>query len=359
MTLPLLRNQWYVAAWDHEILADTLLERTILNQSLVFYRKADTSLVAMSNKCPHRHAPLSMGRKEGDHLRCMYHGLKFAPDGQCVEIPGQERIPEGTCVRTFPVVQRHRWIWIWMGDPAMADPARIPDTPTQTDPGWRMKPGYKNFAADYLLISDNLLDFSHLSYVHERTLGGSPNIAEARPQVSRLEHAIRVTRKVPNTVPAPYHQRLGQFAGRVDRWFNYDYILPGILIMDAGARDAGKAEDDFEGALRFSSTQALTPETEGSTHYFFMQAHNFALHDATVTEAIYQSLNQAFDEDQRIIEAQARLMKLGPEEPMVPINADAALNQFRWLVMRAWEREQEAAQLKKASQADAKVRATA
>src|SRR5690606_28290292 len=121
MTLPLLRNQWYVAAWDDEILGDTLLERTILGQPLVIYRKSNGHPVAMNNKCPHRHAPLSMGRKEGDSLRCMYHGLRFDPTGACVEIPGQERIPPSTCVRTYPMVQKHRWIWIWMGDPALAD----------------------------------------------------------------------------------------------------------------------------------------------------------------------------------------------------------------------------------------------
>ncbi|MCK9510091.1 MAG: aromatic ring-hydroxylating dioxygenase subunit alpha [Pigmentiphaga sp.] len=341
MTLPLLRNCWYVAAWDHEILGDTLLERTILGQSLVLYRKQDGQPVAMNNKCPHRHAPLSMGRKEGDALRCMYHGLRFAPDGRCTEIPGQANIPPGTCVRTYPVAQRHRWVWIWMGDPALADPAEIPDTPAQTDPGWRMKPGYKNFAADYLLISDNLLDFSHLSYIHERTLGGSPNIAEARPEVRRMERGIRVTRKVPDTVPAPYHQRLGKFAGRVDRWFHYDYVLPGILLMDAGVKDAGKADDDLEGALLFNSTQALTPETEHSTHYFFMQAHNFALDDATITESIYQSLCTAFEEDRLMIEAQARLIRSTPAEPMLPINADAALQQFRWLVQKFWKAERQ------------------
>lgn len=339
MTVPFLRNCWYVAAWDHEILGDTLLERTILNQSLVLYRKADGQPVALSNKCPHRHAPLSMGRKEGDQVRCMYHGLRFDAAGRCTEIPGQSAIPPDTCVRAYPVVQRHRWVWIWMGEPALADPALIPETPAQTDPGWRMKPGYKNFAADYLLISDNLLDFSHLSYVHERTLGGSPNIAEARPEVRRHDRGIRVTRRVPNTVPAPYHQRLGKFEGKVDRWFYYDYLLPGVLLMDAGVKAAGKAEDDLEGALLFNSTQALTPETEHSTHYFFMQAHNFALHDHTITESIYQSLCTAFEEDRRIIEAQAKLIRSTPTEPMLPIQADAALQQFRWLVQRAHQAE--------------------
>lgn len=183
------------------------------------------------------------------------------------------------------------------------------------------------------------MDFSHLSYVHEATLGGSPNIAEARPEVRRGERGIHVERRVRNTVPAPYHKRLGDFPGNVDRWFIYDYLLPGILLMDAGVKGAGKADDDLQGALLFNSTQALTPETEQSTHYFFMQAHNFALEDATITESIYQSLCTAFEEDRRMIEAQARLIRDSAAEPMLPINADAALQQFRWLVKRAHEAE--------------------
>lgn len=334
-----VRNCWYVAAWDHEVLADTLLERSILNQSILIYRLADGAPVALDNQCPHRHAPLSMGRREGDSVRCMYHGLKFDATGRCTEIPGQERIPPKLCVKTYPVVQRGRWLWIWMGDPALADATLIPDAYSLNHPEWRMKPGYLHYDADYLLISDNLLDFSHLSYVHEKTLGGSPNIAQSRPVVERLDRGVRVTRDVHNTVPAPYHARLGDFKDKVNRRFSYDYLVPGILLMAATVKPADTADDDMTGALQFHSCQALTPETDTTTHYFFMQAHKFRLDDATITESIYQSLCAAFEEDRRIIEAQQRMVQRTPDTPMQPIAADAALTQYRWLLQRMAEAE--------------------
>lgn len=142
-----IRNAWYVVAWDFEVLADTILERTVLGESIVAYRKADGTPVVMENRCCHRGAPLALGRKEGDCLRCMYHGMKFDASGQCVEVPGQTLIPPKAKVRTYPVVERTRWIWVWMGDPVLADPTTIPNTFSIQHPKWRTKPGYKHFVA--------------------------------------------------------------------------------------------------------------------------------------------------------------------------------------------------------------------
>lgn len=339
-----VKNCWYVAAWDHEVLGDTLLARTVLGVPLLIYRRADGRPVALDNRCPHRQAPLSMGRREGDHIRCMYHGLRFEPGGQCVEIPGQDKVPAKLCSRAYPVVEQGRWLWVWMGEPERADPARIPPTPTLKHPGWRYRPGYMHYRADYRLICDNLLDFSHLSYVHEQTLGGSPNIAEVRPTVARLNdghiEGLAVTRHVNGTVPAPYHQRLGAFTGPVNRRFAYEFLLPGILLLHADVRPAGNAEDDLTGALQFDSCQALTPETETTTHYFYMQAHAFRLDDATVTEAIYQSLCRAFEEDRRMIEAQQAQLRAAPGQEMQAIVADQALVQFRRLLQTRVQEEQ-------------------
>lgn len=338
-----VRNCWYVAAWDHEVLGDTLLERTIIGESLLVYRRADGSPVVLSNRCPHRQAPLSMGRKEGDAVRCMYHGLKFDGSGRCTDIPGQETIPAKLCVRSYPVVERGRWIWVWMGDPTLADEGLIPDAYTLKHPDWRFKPGYLHYDADHLLICDNLLDFSHLSYVHEKTLGGSPNIAQCRPEVTRVARGVRVTRDVRDTVPAPYHARLGNFSGRVNRRFAYDFFVPGVLLMHAHVKPADTPDDDMTGALQFHSCQALTPETEHTTHYFFMQAHSFRLDDATVTESIYQSLCTAFEEDRKIIEAQQRLLLRSSPQPMQPIAADLALAQYRRVVDQLLAAERPAA----------------
>jgi len=337
-----VKNCWYVAAWDHEVLADTLLPRTILGQPVVIYRRADGTPVVIDDRCAHRGAPLSLGRREGDAIRCMYHGLKFGPDGRCQEVPGQDNVPAKLCVQGYPVAERGRWIWIWMGDLQRADPALIPDAFSLKHPDWRYKPGYLHYDTDYLLICDNLLDFSHLSYVHEKTLGGSPNIAQSRPEVTRMERGLHVTRDVRGTVPAPYHARLGGFTGQVDRRFSYDFLVPGVLLMHAHVKPSDTPDDDMSGALRFHSCQALTPETANSTHYFFMQAHAFRLDEATITESIYRSLCAAFEEDRLIIEAQSRMLAATPDGAMHPIAADLALVQFRRLLQEMHDAERDA-----------------
>jgi vanillate O-demethylase monooxygenase subunit len=336
------RNCWYVVAWSQEIAGEALLERTILDESLLIWRRRDGSPVIMGNRCPHRHAPLAMGRREGDEIRCMYHGLKFDAEGRCTEIPGKDRIRDDMRTPSYPVVERGAWLWVWMGDAAEAAPAAIPDAFSLDHPDWRYKPGgYLRYDADYRLICDNLLDFSHLSYVHETTLGGSTDIAETRPAITSLERGIRVTRDIRNGPPPPYVVKLrgGPFAGPVDRLMAYDFLIPGILLMASRTKPSDTPDDDPTDAIRFHSCQALTPETARTTHYFFMQAHAFRLDDPSVSEGVYRSLCEAFEEDRRIIEAQQRLLDRGSPPSMQPINADAALGRFRWLLNKQIEAE--------------------
>jgi vanillate O-demethylase monooxygenase subunit len=329
-----IRNSWYVAAWDHEILDGALFERTILGESILLFRTADGAVVALDNRCCHRQAPLSLGRREGDCVRCMYHGLKYDASGRCIEVPGQTAVPAALKLRSYPVVKKTRWIWVWMGDPVLADAGLLPDTYALDHPAWRMQPGYMHYKANHLLISDNLLDFSHLSYVHASTLGGSDQIAEVRPEVQRLERGVKIIRRVPNTVLAPYQMKLAKFSGGVDRHFIYEYLVPGVLLMESGAQPIDPAARAAGHALNFRSCQALTPETETTTHYFFMQAHDFALDDARVTESIFQSILAAFNEDKRIIEAQQALLKPAAAEEFVALPFDLALAHFRKVMQR-------------------------
>lgn len=140
-----IHQSWYVAAWDHEVTSDGLLARKLLGQPIVLYRDEAGQVVALEDRCCHRAAPLSAGRKEGDCVRCLYHGMKFNSQGICVEIPGQHQIPGKARVRTYPIVERDRFVWIWMGDPAQANPADILDFYWHTSPAWRMKPGYIHY----------------------------------------------------------------------------------------------------------------------------------------------------------------------------------------------------------------------
>jgi len=131
-------NLWYVAAWSHELTADAPIGRVIIGEPVVLYRRRGGSVVALEDRCPHRLAPLSLGRVEGDDLRCMYHGLRFGSDGVCKEMPARPQPPR-LAVRTFPVVERWSWIWVWMGDPGRADAALIPDAFGLDDPRWMMR----------------------------------------------------------------------------------------------------------------------------------------------------------------------------------------------------------------------------
>src|ERR1044072_7833794 len=124
-----LRNCWYVAAWDHELIDGRLVARTLLGDHLLLFRGESGKVTILDNRCPHRGALLSNGRLEGDSIRCLYHGLQFDGTARCVQIPGQELIPPKMRVRHFPVVERDHLVWFWPGDPAQAHPSQIVDFP--------------------------------------------------------------------------------------------------------------------------------------------------------------------------------------------------------------------------------------
>ena len=199
-----IRNTWYVAGWGEEVPYEGFLARTIINVPLALWRDAEGAVVAFEDMCCHRGAPLSRGRREGDCVRCLYHGLLFDRSGRCIEVPSQDSVPANTRVRTFPVVERHRWIWIWMGDADRADPALIPDTHWLDDPQWRSLDGYTRYETNYLPICDNLLDLAHLPYVHPTTLGGSEDYARSSATVERLERGVKVTRWAMDTAPPAF-----------------------------------------------------------------------------------------------------------------------------------------------------------
>jgi len=336
-----IKNTWYVAGWDKEVGPSELFARTIIGTPVMMYRGEDGKIVALEDRCCHRGAPLSIGRREGDCVRCMYHGLKFNADGQCVEAPAQQRIPPQARVRTFPVVERNRWIWIWMGDAEAADPALIPDTHWLDDPAWRSLDGYIHYDVNYLLIADNLLDFSHLPFVHPTTLGGSEDYAGVQPKVERLENGVRIERWTLNTEAPQFAKQVKYWPGKVDRWNIYNFTIPGVLLMDSGMAPTGTGAPEGQrvDAAEFRGCQALTPETENSTHYFFAHPHNFAIDQPEVTRSIHQSVVAAFDEDRDIITAQQRSLALAPDFKMIPFSIDAALSQFRWVVARRVEEE--------------------
>lgn len=343
-----LRDCWYVMAWDHEIPhagSDKLFTRVALGEPILIYRTVEGGIVALEDRCCHRHAPLSRGRREGDCIRCGYHGLMFDATGVCVDAPGVGFIPEQAFVKTYPVAVRNRWVFVWMGDPKAADERLLPDNFSCDHPDWKHKPGYLHYDTPYLLICDNLLDFSHLSYVHEKTLGGTTAIAQARAEIESVRGpgmpGIKVSRRVPAVPPPPFYRKMRSFEpdALLDRWFVYEFLLPGTLLMHSGGRPVQDPPEDLRNAVRLHSCQTLTPETETTTHYFFQQSHPSDQGDEVLTEGIFQSLVMAFNEDRDIITAQHQNIRRGGARPMVPIPFDGALVQFRRLLAQQVEVE--------------------
>ncbi len=258
-----LRNYWYVAADDHEI-GRSPLGRIILGQPVVFYRLEDGTPVALEDRCAHRHLPLSMGKLVGDTLQCHYHGLRYDRSGTCVRVPGQDMIPRSARVKSYPVVERYHWLWIWMGDPALADPAKITDFHWLDDPAWGAKGQYLHVKANWQLIVDNLLDLTHLAFVHETTIGNSALVDQAAVKVARNRDNVVVTRWIIDAPAPPTFVKVGKFSGNVDRWQIIDFMPPAFLRLDVGATPTGTGAPEGRrvNGISMRNLNAITPETE-------------------------------------------------------------------------------------------------
>jgi vanillate O-demethylase monooxygenase subunit len=345
MAAPFLRNCWYVGAWDHEVHRLQLMRRILLGEPVVFYRKSDGKPVALEDRCPHRHAPLSMGRIRGDNLECRYHGLVFEPGGRCVHIPSQEGIPAGAGVRSYPVVERDHVVWIWMGDPARADPALIEDFHWLDDPAWRFRGERLHVEGNYLLVVENLCDLSHLPHLHASSLADTAIPANDIPiKVERDGDRVRVDRWILDSAAPPYFRTLAGFGKeeRVDRWMNLEFSPPSMVRLDIGAAKAGTGArtGNRSGGVTTRNLNAITPETATTSHYFWAQAQDFALGDPTITDLDFQLVQGAFREDLAIIRGQQQNIDLDPQAKRLNLAADSGGMQARRIVERLIEDEQ-------------------
>src|SRR3954466_10848198 len=236
-----VRNAWYVAAWDHEV-GRSMKRRIILDEPVVLYRTLEGKPVALEDRCCHRQAPLSMGKLLGNIVQCPYHGLQFDTAGACVKIPSQDRIPPSARVKSYPTVEKHHWIWIWPGDPAKADPALIEDFHWLGDAKWGWGGNYLHVDANYLLLVENLLDTTHLPFLHPDTLG-TDAFARSEFEVTREGDRIRVERYLMDKPPAPFHKQMGDFPDgvNVDRWQITHFGPPCFVKLDIGSAAAGGA----------------------------------------------------------------------------------------------------------------------
>jgi len=339
------RNAWYMAAWDKDLVSGQPKAETILNEPIVLYRGAGGRAFALEDRCVHRLAPLSLGRCEGDNLRCMYHGLLFAPDGRCIEIPGQEMIPARAQVRSYPVVERHNAIWLWPGDPALADESLIPDFRGYGDPAWAMEPGRMDYQAPARLIHDNLMDLSHIAYVHLNSFSGGnvqtgAGFVDTPTDIKVLPRGVRTSRLMKDMPVAPGGPSAPalKHGERMDVWTSYDFLVPGIFLQETARFQAGGYTLDGEGVpqgeavFRTFTCQAVTPLTDDTACYFF--AYGPWAADAGRKSFFAELGLRAFNEDRVMIEAQYRMIQASPDRRMMPMVMDKGVLTYEGVVKR-------------------------
>lgn len=346
-----IHNAWYVAAWGHEI-GNGPFARRICNQPVVMFRDSEGKVGALEDRCCHRATPLRLGSVIDEGLQCGYHGLVFDRAGKCVRIPGQDLVPERAKVRSYPIVEKDEFIWIWMGDPAKADHAQIVDYPWHNDhKKWPHKHNVYHIKGSYMLMVDNLMDLTHLGYIHAKTIGGKNPMThvEAKMTVTRTQRGLKYMRWMLNSVPPPTYVDGAGFKGRVDRWQEFEFIAPCSIIQWSGALDVGKGAYEHgnrEGGFSLRLFHGLTPETESSCFYFWSTANGYRQDDPQATEDLFQQIGVTFEEDRAFVEAQqARLDEMG-EARLVDIESDGARLHMRRTVERmlAEERASQAAE---------------
>ena len=318
-----VRNAWYVAALAED-LGESLLARTICKDPVVLFRTADGAPAALADRCCHRSLPLSMGTLLGDRLQCGYHGLEFGADGMCVAVPGQSKVPPGASVRSYPVVERDLFIWIWMGDPALADAVAIPDYRENSDPNWPAGGGSAEVKCHYMLSIDNLLDLTHLTYVHVSTLG-SEAITQNPIEVTRREDSVTVQRWMIDSYPGAFwSDAIGQSEG-CDRWQITTYKPPSHTFFDIGAAltGTGAREGRRQDAVEARLAITLTPVDETTSIYAWMFARNYLKDDAEISKRVLAAIDMAYGEDFVALEAQQQSILRQDNPWKIDVNADA------------------------------------
>jgi len=331
--MPFLMNTWYVAANAGELDASAenggVVSRKICNQQIAIFRNADGSIAAIHDRCPHRFVPLSQGKRVADSLQCPYHGLRFDGTGACVEAPNDDDAQKArACVRSYPAVERWSVIWLWMGDPALANPDTIPAFEFLSDKAtYTCCQGYSHIKGNYQLISDNLLDLSHIHYLHPGIHEGS-NFADFTNKVERdgdvvwsmlWRHHYHV-----DAAKRPLFGMDGD-AEDVEGQGHARWNIPGVLFVDTAFWDHGKSYGE---GWNTPNAHLITPETETTSHYFWASGRNFHKDNDQFTQATAATMKNVFEtQDGPMVEAQQREMGESTdflEHKPIILKADAA-----------------------------------
>lgn len=333
---PWPQNAWYQAAWAHELESEMRgskpLARTFLNQPVVLFRDAGGKARALEDRCCHRATPLRLGEVVPEGLQCGYHGMVFDGSGKCVKIPGQDSIPPQARVISYPVVERQEFVWIWMGDPSVADESKIIDYPWNDDhANWPHLHGMSHIKCNFMLLVDNLMDLTHIPHIHKSSIGGGSVMEQvnARMDVKRTDQGVHYVRWMIGITPPPTYVKAAGFGAgvKVDRWQDFEYVAPASVFQWTGAFEAGRGAEqnrDQKGGFNLRLYHGATPETEESCYYFWTPANGYRPDDQEATKLLYKEIASVFLEDVAVLEAQQARMSADPGRVTVDLKHDIA-----------------------------------
>lgn len=292
---PLVRNCWYVAARSGEV-GRELMHRRFLGVDVAMYRTLAGMPVAVRNRCPHRSFPLARGRLEGDVLVCGYHGMEFDPSGRCAKMPSMPIAPSNANVRSFPLAERGPLIWIWMGDPDMADESLVPDTHWLTDPQFKSVTGSFHMRSDYVAMHENLLDQTHFPFLHPGTVG-TPEYARSKLDVHAQGQQVIIDRALRDSAPPGIYGVPAEIMHKkVDRLSQARFVSPAMHVAFAQVLDHAP-DPGRPSRYRFNITHLITPETNHTIHYWWFNSRDFKHDDRQADEFLLAASEKAYLED--------------------------------------------------------------
>jgi phenylpropionate dioxygenase-like ring-hydroxylating dioxygenase large terminal subunit len=327
--MEVLKNEWYAAAWSSEV-TEKPLARMIANEPIVFFRDVEGKVSGLMDRCCHRGVPLSLGKVIPEGLQCGYHGSVFNGAGKCVKIPGQEQIPARACVKSYVVHEKDQLVWIWAGDPQAADTSLILDYGFHDDStNWPHKHDLLHLKCNYMLVIDNLMDLTHLAYVHTKTIGSGAAAAhvEAIMKTERTPRGVKYSRWMLDHEPPLTYSKAVKFSGNVDRWQEFEFVAPGSVIQFSGATDAGTGAYDRgarNGGFALRVFHGITPETDSSCFYFYSTANGYRQDEPIATEELFDEVTRTFLEDKLFLEEQQASLAQLPQPPLLDIMSDRA-----------------------------------
>ncbi|GAA0954672.1 aromatic ring-hydroxylating dioxygenase subunit alpha [Actinocorallia libanotica] len=317
---PFARDQWYVIAYAHEV-GRELLARTVLGEPIVLYRTEDGRAVALADRCVHRRYPLSESSLVGDTVVCGYHGFTYDTKGACVSVPGQTRIPRTARVAAYPLVEIDEFVWVWIGDPALADETAVPRAEHLAAPGWVTVKGMEPIACDYGLLVDNLMDLSHETYLHGGYIG-TPEVAETpiTTEVDAEAGVVRVSRHMEDAECPPFYARSTGIEGRIRRHQDIEYFAPCLYLLHSRISPVGRDEPVF----RTEITYAITPSAPGHVYDFWAVSRDFATEDEEVTDFLAKFNHTVVMQDVDALNLLQRALDAEPADYQeLSINIDA------------------------------------